>query len=332
MNDRIFSSRIFVTGVFVASMTIGLFKIHSQGSVYQLVNDLSMVNHWPGVDGQIGTSDDVVSSDPSSTNGSTPNLNGALSYNAFDFGQGTVPDANLFPPGRQAITFLDATSTVNIDESIALSGSESRSLFLGWDVSGSEPFPGHGDYSAQITAENSGSYNPETHFFTQNIDFTANLLSGQANSSNFDLTGTAYVIAAEDFEAGTGNEYVDTVLIPIAQAKNAARMFFAMGSGTVPAADNFGFGQMNITAILFALKGTRQVEPEPVSLSIDLNGDGGVTISWPFSAGVFSLESLSGISSNSDWFLHEPPYDVIDDHASVTLPASDPIRIFRLIH
>jgi hypothetical protein len=320
--SRIFA-KVAPPGIFLAILSVAYAQ-----TTFTLVDEASLVNHWPGLDGLIGSADDVVSANPSTSNGSAPNSSGAASYNAFDFGQGTVPDANLFPPNRQAITYLDAGGTISVDMTVAENGG--GPLILGWDISGSEPFPGHGAYSAQITAVNSGSYNPNSHSFSQNVDFTANLTSGAANSSNFDLSGTAYVILSADFGESSGNDYVDSVLIPIAQSMNADGLIFLAGSGIVPAADNFGFPQMPITAAIFALMTETVTEPLPqpeIMLSEDLQS---VVVTWPSSADTAILESSANLNSEPVWTIHSPPYESAEDENVFTYTTTEGRRFFRL--
>lgn len=299
-------------------------------SEFTLKNATALLDHWPGPDGAIGTGDDVVSSTPSTTNQSAPNASGALSYNAFDFGQGDILDADLFPPQRQAITFLDEGNTISIDSDVAENGG--GALITGWNVSGSEPFPGHGPYTAQITAVNSGSYDPVSRQFTQNIDFTANLASGPANSSNFDLSGTAYWLEAADYDAGTGSDYVDSVLIPIAKAMNAGAMLYVMGTGTVPAADNFGFPEMDITAALFAVAASDDPGEDPplVVPEIRTDGAGTVTVSWPSTQNDVVVESSPSLESDALWTEHTGPYEVDGESFVLAEPSADPMRFFRL--
>lgn len=295
-------------------------------TTFTLVDEATLVNHWPSTDGLIGSADDVVSANASTTNMSAPNSNGAASYNAFDFGQGAVPDANLFPPNRQAITFLDQGNTVSVDMDVARNGG--GPLILGWNLSGSEPFNGHGPYSAEITAVNSGSYNTSNHSFTQNIDFKANLLSGEANSGSFDFSGTAYVVESSDFGTETGNSHVDDVLIPIAQAMSADALFFAMGSGTVPAADNFAFGQMDITASIVAF--VVDTEPAPLTPPMVVLSDNSVIVSWPSSATEAILESNANLESPGTWTSHSPPYATVEDRNTFTYELAGERRFFRL--
>ncbi len=316
-----------LTGVLLLSFT----RSSGAQETFTLVHSDELSNHWPGVDGMIGTADDVVSAEPSQSNGSAANTAGSLSYNAFDFGMGVIPDADLFPPERQAVTFLESGNTVTIDMEVASGGG--GPLILGWDVSGTEPFPGHGPFSSVITAVNSGSYDVASGAFTQNVDFSATLLSGQANSSSFDISGNAWVVPAAEFDAGVGDSYVDSVLIPIARSMNATAMVYLMGSGTVPAADNSGFPEMGITAALFGLAGVDDNgggDPLP-DLHISPGDNGNVLVSWAASNTADPvLQSAESIVSPTAWEDIQPPYTVDGDNYVYTIETDMNALFFRL--
>jgi hypothetical protein len=217
---------------------------------YKAVSETAIANTWPGADGLIGTADDTVSENNSPMSNSLPNANGSHSYNAFDFGSG-LTDAPLLPDGMNAITFLEGT--VSIDESVAANGG--GPLFTAWVVAGTEPFAGHGDYDGRATATNSGSYDPTTGEFTQNFDFSLNLLGGTAIATNFEMSGIAHVVSSTQYATGIGNNYVDTVLIPLAQSRGALGFIYTNASGVVPASSGGTggtFPSMPIQAVLVA--------------------------------------------------------------------------------
>lgn len=235
---------------------------------FQVVATGDLVNHYPGMDGQVGTGDDVVSGSPTATYGSAPNGTGSLSFNAFNFGG--AADSSL-PPDRNAVTFLAAGGTVEVDLAIAASGG--GALIGGWDLSGTEPFPGHGAYSAQITAVNSGSYTPASGSFNQNLDFTTSLTGGTANAMNFSLSGQAWVVSSTQYGSGIGVTYVDDVLIPLAQSLSADSFFYAYGSGTVPASTGGtggSFPEMDVTAGIFAVAYAPVPEPKTFAAAAGL--------------------------------------------------------------
>lgn len=310
-------------------MTMGGLSAAPAQSPFSLINDTSLINHWPGNDGLIGSADDVVSGEPSLTNASAPNADGTASFNAFDFQQSDIPDANLFPPDRQAITFLHEGSTVTINDDAVNSGEPVSEvpLFRNWTISGTPPFPNHGPYTAAIAEVASGSYNRETKEFSQTVTFTANLTSGLATSSDFELSGMAWIVTAEEFDTGTGDAYVDEVLIPIAEAAGARRFLFASATGTVPAADNGGFPAMDITAAVF---GIEEPAVTPVELSIErLPGDQ-VQLSWEASEGAWQLQATTALAAEPWSDVSSPPPTFSGNRNTVTLEAVDPIRLFRL--
>lgn len=173
-----------------------------------LISHPSALTHAPGADGLVGTADDFLSPAPLAPTGSGPNLTGSYSYNAFDFG--ALPASPALPAGFDAVTFL--AGTVLVDKTVAVSGG--GPLVTGFTVSGTEPFPGHGPYSATITTVHGGSYDPVTHAASLDIDFTASLLGGTASAVSFSLSGLAILIEAADFGTPTGITYVDSVLLP----------------------------------------------------------------------------------------------------------------------
>jgi len=234
----------------------------AQVSYSLITGEPAALNHYPGLDGLLATGDDLISAAPTATNASAPNSLGTYSYNAFDFsGNGTPTNAGL-PPGKDAITFIGGSVTA--DTTVAQSGG--GPIITGLNVSGSEPFPGHGAYSAQISAVNSGTYNASTHAFTLDIDFLANLAGGTAPASSFTLTGEAVLVDAADFATPTGDAYVDAVLIPLAQSLGASSLFFAHGSGIVPASSGGTGGSFPSMPIEAALVGITTVPLPPAIL------------------------------------------------------------------
>ncbi|MBK6660302.1 MAG: hypothetical protein IPG43_20145 [Proteobacteria bacterium] len=222
------------------------------------------VTHAPGLDGLVGTADDLVSAAPLAPVGAAPNLAGALSFTAFDFG--VLPSSPALPVGFDAVTFL--AGTVAVDTDVAVNGG--GPLVTGFSVSGSEPLPGHGPYAATITTVHGGSYDPITRAMTLDIDFTASLLGGTANAISFQLSGIAALIDAADFGAPTGIPYLDSVLLPsLAVPLGANSLFFASISGIVPASSGGtggAFPLMPITAVLVGV----EIAPVPLPASLPL--------------------------------------------------------------
>ncbi|MEQ9058270.1 MAG: hypothetical protein RLW61_02505 [Gammaproteobacteria bacterium] len=233
----------------LALLCLGWFGAAPAASL-NLLFDASLIDHYPGPDGLVGTADDVVTDNLTLSN-SEPNTPGALSYDAFDFvGSGAVTDPGL-PPGHTAVTFLGGE--VGVDTAVAAGGG--GPLITSLEVGGTQPFIGHGPYDAAISAVNGGTYDPATGAFTLDIDFVASLVGGTANAVNFSLTGPAWYIEASAFGAATGDAYVDDVLLPLAQATNAGALFFARASGVVPASTGGtggGFPSMPVEAVIVA--------------------------------------------------------------------------------
>lgn len=198
-----------------------------------ILTDSSVNNSYPGKDGFVGTADDVVSTALTTNNGSAPNANGSYGYNAFNFGGST--GENTLPTGFNAITFVNGTITV--DKNVFANGGGPIVSALNV-TSGTEPFPGHGAYTSTVTSVNSGNYDPNTQQFSLNVDISF-LINGQTSTEpGLILNGTAIFLDSGDFAMGSGNSYVDNVLIPKAQAKGASNLVFFDGTGTLP---NLGF-------------------------------------------------------------------------------------------
>ena len=239
-------SLVFITLL----VSTGFSAVQADELLYEFYEDDQAVNIFPGADGLIGTGDDQFSTQPTPINRSGPNVNGSYSYIAFDFGGG-ITDAPLLPTGFNAISFLSGSVTGDPDEFV-LGGA----IISGLDVGGTEPFPGHGAFSAQITKQNSASYNSLTGEFNINIDFAANLVAGSANGVNFDFIGEAWLVGSVDFDTFDSNTYVRDVLIPKAKTAGASKLIYINGSGTVPAStggSGGGFPQMPLKGVFVAI-------------------------------------------------------------------------------
>lgn len=252
--------------------------------VYQLVNNPSLISHWPAADGWIGTADDVVSNRPSLMATSGPNTNGNYSYNAFYFGG---PPDPWMPSNMNAITFI--VGTMSIDPDVARNGG--GPLIKNWQVSGTEPYSGHGPYSSTILRVNGGSYNPTNHALVENVDFAATLPSGPTTATNFIFAGEACVVDAEDFGTPTGHPYVDSVLIPRAISVGSAGLVYVRGSGTIPAGSGGAFPSMPITAVLVGFI-------TPLNLGIS-PAAGGINLHWNAEAGeTYTVEAKDSLSAS----------------------------------
>lgn len=222
---------------------------HAAQTTYQLLTDPSMVNHWPGIDGVIGTADDIIDGGSMTSGGSGPNVLGALSQGSFDFGF-PVDDMHL-APGYHAVTFVHNGSFV-FD---AAAGSSSP-LIISFDiVSGSEPFVGHGPYSAQTTGPTSGTSTGST--FNLAAAPYQSLVSGTPDNATMTLSGTYQVVDPNG--AATGDNYLDTVLTPIAQANNAVSYVVINGTGGTGTDSIYGNIPVQYSLIGF------EIVPEPSS-------------------------------------------------------------------
>ncbi len=207
-----------------------------------------MINHWPGSDAMIGTDDDLIDPGTWPVEGSEPNP-GTYSYNAFDFGSGQTGPG--MPDGFNAITYI--TGTVEIDLDVAVNGSLDQPLVTGLNVtSGTEPFPGHGPFTAEFT-NTTGAYDAPTGGMTLTADFTANLNGSVDTSLGMNIVGQAWVIEDEDYGTATGHAYLDDVVIPLAQAEGATRALFILGSGIIPVAEGLSWPSMPFVAAIVAL-------------------------------------------------------------------------------
>jgi len=222
----------------------------AQTATFEFTADYpTMADHWPNLDAWVGTADDLISGSPSPSQESAPNP-GTYSYNAFDFGGG-LTDPGM-PTGFIAMTFVSGTAQV--DMAVARGLSPTSPLITGLSVtSGTEPFPGHGPFTAEFT-NISGDYDAASGAFNLTTDFTANL-NGNVDSAwePMNLAGEAWVIEEADYGTVTGHAYLDDVVIPLAQAEGAARVLYMRGSGTIPHAQNFNWGDMPMIACVVAL-------------------------------------------------------------------------------
>ena len=85
-------------------------------------------------------------------------------------------------------------------------------------------------------------------------------------ATSFTLTGEAVLVDAADFATPTGDAYVDAVLIPLAQSLGASSLFFAHGSGIVPASSGGTGGSFPSMPIEAALVGITTVPLPPAIL------------------------------------------------------------------
>jgi len=186
------------------------------------------VNRYPGADGLVGNSDDVVSSGRTPTAGSAPNSLGSYGFSVLDADDSASDDE--LPTGFEAISFVSGSATV--DQGVLTNGGGPMITGLSFS-SGTQPFEDV-SYSVSLDAVNGGSYNPSSQQFTLNGDMSF-LVDGETLlEPGVALAGTAVFLRANQFAVGSGNTYVDSVLIPLAQAEGASSLLFFDGSGVFP--------------------------------------------------------------------------------------------------
>ena len=229
-----------------------------------LAGDVSMVNHWPGADGHVGTVDDVVDGNTSPMSGSDPNLNGSYCYNAFDFGSGNT-DTGM-PPGFNAMTFVDGT--VGIDTDVAASGG--GPLVTGMEIlSGTQPFQGHGPFSASFINVSAGSYDPGTGDFSLTCDFQATLVGGSDQADGMVLTGAAWVVGPELGVARTvavgvvGTVWIAVAGLIVAQATGMTDISPISGMSLIGVTLMFFLSGGNVVAMVTASSLRRHIVANP---------------------------------------------------------------------
>ncbi len=237
---------------------------HAQTVDMTILSNPAAINSYPGNDGLVGNGDDVVSSQTTTNNGSGPNTSGSYGYNAFNFGGAS--NENELPTGFNAITFVNGN--VTIDQGVFNNGG--GAIVTALDItSGTEPFPGHGAYSATATSINSGTYNPGSQQFTLDVDISFLINGNTSTEPGLVLSGTAIMLESSEFTTGSGNAYVDQVLVPLAQASDADSLAYFDGTGMLP---NLGFP---IRFVIVAVEG----------------GSGGFTINQGISGSWFNPET-----------------------------------------
>ncbi len=193
----------------------------ANSETYTLITgDPSLLYKYPGdADGLglMGTGDDVKDSAVTTFNGSSPNTLGAYSFVTGAIGSsGGDP---LLPGNANVIAF--GAGSLTTDETVVSSGG--FPLFTDISISGTNHLQGPGPGSITVTGL-SGNYVPGTHTLTANTKFDFSFLGGLiSDSSTVSLTGT--VIATTTLNA-TGNNYVDTVIIPAASALGGTGVIF----------------------------------------------------------------------------------------------------------
>lgn len=246
-----FSTRALVP--ILTSITLAQFAV-AVPITYELASDPSMINHWPGPDGIVGTPDDVVDGGAFTVANSPPNTPGALSQGSFDFGP-LGPEPKLTSP-YDAVTFVNLGSIVFDADGGA--GSPLLQSFI-MDM-GTEPFVGHGPYSAVTTGPTLGT-STSTTFDMVAVPYTT-LVNGFPQSGEMNLSGTYRVV--DPGGPSTGDSYLDTVLTPIALSQGAASYVMLTGTGST--------GVYGDIPIQFTLVGFQAVTSTDITLRASLVG------------------------------------------------------------
>ncbi|MBN2163787.1 MAG: hypothetical protein JXR25_14960 [Pontiellaceae bacterium] len=257
--------------------------------LYELASDSSMINHWPGPDGMVGTSDDVVDGTVFSVGGSGPNTPGALSSGSFDFGP-RDPESKLASP-YDAVTFVNL-GTISFD-SAAGSGSP---LIQSFNMeSGTEPYIGHGPYSAVTTGPLSGTSTATTFSLTNapydtviTTEYSTNYQSGVMN-----MSGIYRVVNPSG--PPTGVSYLDSVLTPIAKVQGAKSYLMLTGTGST--------GVYGDIPIQFTLVGFEITAATGVPLQPSLSGSDLLVI---FDTEARSSYQLQRSTNLMDWVNFQP--------------------------
>ena len=201
-----------------------------------LAGDPAAYNHYPGPNGLVGDSDDIISGDVTSIMGSDPNYLASYSLAAGKSPAAAVDPA--IPTGFDTIAFIQGTMTT--DDAVAAGGG--GSLFQALDIMITQPVQGApqpgGATGVTLAVVNGGAYDPVTGAITTDlgIQITIPVFPIPVPVTAMAAAGTAFVVAAADFGAGapTGNPYVDSVLVPKAAALNASSLLFVDMQGTEP--------------------------------------------------------------------------------------------------
>ncbi len=269
---------------------------HAQTVELYIGKGSDYVNHYPGADGLVGNADDVVSANLSGVQGSAPNSNGSLGFNAFLFAPGGAQDP-LLPTGYDAITFVHGSVTADLGVLANGGGPVVTALDI---TTGTEPFPGHGAYTSTITSVNGGTYNPATGAMTLDVDISYTIFGNVGTEPGVVLTGTAIHRTSAEYGTATGNAYVDSVAVPFAQSSGASDMLFLTADGNLT---SLGYP---ISASLVALDVGGTVINQGMSdawFNPATGGQGFFIIAWPELQTIF----LS-------WFTYDterPPSDVM---------------------
>lgn len=253
-------------------------------ATYQLLTDPSAVSRWPGADGLIGTGDDIIDGTATTIGGSGPNTVGGFSHVSFDFG---TPGGDPKLSGDfDAISFFS-----NGSFTFDAAGGTGSALITAFDiVSGTEPFTGHGPYSATTSGPVTGSSGTGTFAVTGAPYDT--VINGNPDSATMSFSGTYAVVDPNG--AATGNSYYDNVLTPVALANGAVSYVVLLGTGTSGAATNFNFPNMPIQVSLVGFELGDPPADTTYRIDLDNSGNGGPFTETGWTSLAFVNSSTSG--------------------------------------
>jgi hypothetical protein len=101
-------------------------------------------------------------------------------------------------------------------------------------VSGTEPFPGHGAYEAVITDGNLLYYHDSTGGFGVEVDVEYTIGGSTTTERDVQLEGTLLYRVFLDPTPTPTNEYMENVLVPMAQRRGALGVAYIEAEGTLP--------------------------------------------------------------------------------------------------
>lgn len=237
-------TRLFVLSLGLLSVVV---PTYAAPIPFTLFKDPSLVNHYPGGDGLVGTSDDVISGVPASVYGSAPNSPGAASYwTVFFFGStASTPEFE-----NDVIRFQSGTVIADVTRV----GESLQTVFTGATMVGTEAFTGGGP--ANTTLGNLGG-NPDGLAFglltqvatgTMDVRVETPMTQGIFEYLDLELAANGAVVPKSQFGL-TGDPYVDDVLAPLAQAASAEALFVARFVFNLPESMD-GLDQATVEGVL----------------------------------------------------------------------------------
>lgn len=270
--------------------------------VFTVAKDPSIVSHWPGPDGYLGTADDVVKNQRSRFIESSPNTQGSLGYLVTSlFG---VQD-DWLPGNNDTATFLEGTLTLETSSS----GPNDIPKLKALQFSGTELFSGHGPYTVSLSNPRDGVYtrNGQEFGFTASFDFEGMFVSGIARSTNAQGSGNAFLIESSDFASDLPNPnnsdpmkaWINQVALPLARSLQPNAILCgkvnASTTGSNPGTPG-SFPPLNAFGTFIAFEPTPSVGPSLKILSARLALNG-FQIEWtPVAGRTYRIDSAPSVT------------------------------------